>query len=247
VSSGIPRQVFEDQNGVRLSDEQAIANFERWMQDAHPDRPFTPGTTEIDWSNASERGGPTLNAEWLDPKGDPLLPRVGEFGYVAPMEDQPRAEYLDRNDPSTRLTENEHATPHAQNAAVEPGYDEAAYRADATVLNPRNVALDKTRVDNQRSEDIVQRVEDGKAVNITDDIDMPSNANFHRANEAARAAGEPHIENPGSIDRGTLEQIHGRWERGGGTTINGPQQESDWEPEIEEWDAPRPSGPGKDQ
>ena len=62
-----------------------------------------------------------------------------------------------------------------------------------------------------------RKVNAGQAVNITEEMDMPSNADFHAANESAREAGEPHIANPGSINRGTLEQMNKRWERGKST------------------------------
>jgi hypothetical protein len=127
------------------------------------------------------------------------------------MRQQPKAEYTDPADKSTRLTENEHGTPHAQNAAIDETYDESAYRADATVRSPRGVSLDKTAGDNAASAAIKQRVNNGQPVNVTEDIDMPSNARFQASNEAARAAGKPHIENSGSINRGTLEQMGNRF------------------------------------
>jgi RHS repeat-associated protein len=226
VSWEIPRGVFSGADGKLLNSQQATANFEAWMAKAHPDRPYTPGSVTIDWSTASGRRGPTFNAEWLSPDGKPLLPRRGEFGYVAPMRQQPKAEYVDPADKSTRLTENEHGTPRAQNEVIDPDYDESAYRGDATVRSPRGVSLDKTAQDNASSQALKQQAASGQPIDVTEDVDMPSNANFQRANEAARTAGEPHIENPGSINRGTLEQMGKRFEKsrqggGGASSVTG--------------------------
>jgi hypothetical protein len=122
-------------------------------------------------------------------------------------------EYTDPVNKKGRLTENEHGTPGGQNRRTEPGYGDKEYRNDPTVRNPRNVALDKTRGDNARTAQIKSQVAQGRPVDITK-MDMESNEGFHQANERARAAGQPHIENPGSINRGTLGQMDARWERG---------------------------------
>jgi RHS repeat-associated protein len=214
VSWVVPTSVFS-RNGQRLADAQATANFEGWMQRTHPDRPFTPGSVTIDWSSMSPGGrrGPTFNAEWLGPNGRPLLPRVGEFGYVAPMNQQPRAEYTDPANRRGRLTENEHGTPHASQSAVEPGYGDREYREDPTTRNPRNVAVDKTRGDNAASRQLQAQAAAGQPIDPTE-VDMQANGRFQAANERARTAGQPHIENPGSINRGTLRQMDQRFERG---------------------------------
>jgi RHS repeat-associated protein len=213
VSWEIPGWVFKDKSGVRLSDAQTKANFENWMAKTHPDRPFTPGSTEIDWSTMTGRRGPTFNAEWLDPKtNQPLLPRKGEWGSVEPMRKQPKAEYGDPADKSTRLTENEHGTPRAQNEIIDPNYDDKAYRDDATVRSPRDVSLDKTRGDNAASDALKDKAAAGESIDVTEEIDMASNARFHAANDAA---GQPI--RPGSINRGTLEQVGNRFEAGKGT------------------------------
>jgi hypothetical protein len=133
------------------------------------------------------------------------------------MRAQSKANYSDPADKSTRLDENEHATQRGANAAVERGYGDPEYKGDATVKSPRGVSLDKThgpQGDNARTQAIQQKVNSGQAVNITEEVDMPANAGFHAANERARNAGDPHISNPGSINRGTLEQMNKRWERG---------------------------------
>jgi RHS repeat-associated protein len=213
VSWEVPRSVFMS-GDQRMPNAQAIANFEKWMGEAHPDRTFTPGSVTVDWSTADGKRGPTFNAEWTGSDGKPILPRQGEFGSVAPMRKQPRAEYATPGSRKGRKTENEHTTPGAQQRALDPDYDNTEYRNDSTVRSPRGVSLDKTRVDNQNSAALKQRIAAGQPVNITEDVDMASNQNFHRANEAARNNGQPHISNPGSINRGTLEQMGQRFERG---------------------------------
>jgi RHS repeat-associated protein len=220
VSWEIPQNVYMGSGGQRLSDAQATANFSAWIAKSHPDRPFTPGSVTIDWSSMKGRRGPTFNAEWLDSSGQPLLPRKGEFGYVAPMRQQPKAEYTDANDKSTRTTENEHATPRAQNAAIDPDYDDPAYRGDATVRSPRGVSLDKTKGDNAASKVIQDKVAAGEAVD-TIETDLASHERFQDANNAAKATGQPNIRNPGSITRGTLEQMGNRFARGSGKPIPG--------------------------
>ena len=185
-----------------------------------PDRKFTPGSVSVDWSTMKGPRGPTFNANWLDGNGKQLVPREGEFGYVAPMKDQAKAEYADPVTRKGRLSENEHGTPGAHSRAVEPGYGDKEYRNDPTVRNPRNVALDKTRGDNARSAQIKAQVANSEPIDVTK-MDLESNEGFHQANERARAAGEPHIENPGSINRGTLGQIGARWERGKSQTLSG--------------------------
>jgi RHS repeat-associated protein len=235
VSWEVPQSVFM-KGGERLPSAQAVANFESWLASAHPDRKYTPGSVTIDWSTADGRRGPTYNAEWLGSNGQPLLPREGEFGWVAPMRKQPRAEYQNPGTRSGRKTENEHTTPRAQQKAIEPGYGNSEYRNDPTVRSPRGVSLPKTRADNQQSAAIQQRVANGQPVDITADVDMPSNANFHNLNNAARANGDPHIPNPGSIDRGTMEQIGKRFERGRSQAL--PAGAAIGEPVIED---PNPS------
>jgi len=184
------------------------------------------------------RRGPTFEANWLDRNGQSLIPKRGEFGSVESMRSQPKAEYVDPNDKATRLTENEHTTPRAQNTAVDPDYDQSAYRGDATVRSPRGVSLDKTQQDNASSAAIKQRAASGQPINVTEDIDLPSNANFQRANDAAKAAGQPSIRNSGSINRGTLEQMGGRFERGKDKPL--PPGAVIEEPLIEEYNPPPP-------
>jgi RHS repeat-associated protein len=247
VSWEIPAKLFLDtRTGKRFDDATVLHNVSGWLSSTHSDRRYTPGTLEISrWvSRVTNKGtsyqAPVINAEWLDNNGQRLLPARGEFGSVEPMRRQPRAEYTDPGDKSTRLTENEHATPRAQNAAIDPNYGDSEYRGDATVRTPRGVSLDKTRKDNASSSAIQERVASEQPVNVTEDIDMSSNANFQRANDAAKAAGQPSIRNPGSINRGTQEQIAGRFERGKGSSI--PQGSSIEEPVIEEFNpSPPPS------
>jgi RHS repeat-associated protein len=201
------------QNGKELTDAEIRANFAKYAE-ANGQR-FNPETLTYKWVTRGGQRVPVFNAEWIDPKtGQPLLPRKGEPGSVEPMRKQPKAEYSDPADKSTRLTENEHTTPNAQNKAVDPSYDPKAYRNDATVRSPRDVSLDKTQGDNAASEQIKQKVARGEPVDITNDIDMPSNERFHAANDAA---GQPI--RPGSINRGTLEQMGNRFERGKGAPL----------------------------
>jgi RHS repeat-associated protein len=229
VSWVVPSRVFIE-NGQRVSDAVAKQNFATWIAQEHPDRPFTPGTVTVDWGSfrAPSTGangqvvpgrGPTFNAEWINPAtGRPLLPRPGEFGYVAPQNQQERARYADPVARTGRLTENEHTTPTAQERAIDPTHDATVTRTVPTVRNTRNVALDKTRGDNARSAAIKQQVQNGQPANATE-MDMASRDGFQAANERARAAGQPHIDDPGSIDRGTLEQVGSRFERGKSQTV----------------------------
>ncbi len=204
-------------DGTELSDAEIRANFTKYAeQSGHR---FTPGTLTYEWVTKNGKRVPVFNAEWLDKNGQPLLPRKGEFGYVAPMRKQDKAQYGVPGDRKTILDENEHTSPNAQNKTIEPGYGNKEYKADATVKSPRGVSLDKTRVDNAQSTVLKQKAASGQPINPTEEIDMPSNANFHRANDAAKAAGRPNIRNPGSINRGTLEQMSGRFERGRGATL----------------------------
>ncbi|MFI6504875.1 SpvB/TcaC N-terminal domain-containing protein [Nonomuraea typhae] len=239
VSWEVPSSVYMEA-GRRVPDAVAITRFEAWLARAHPDRAYRPGTVTIDWNSMRGRRGPTFNAEWTP--GGAALPSRGDFGHVEPMQRQPKAEYTDPADRATRTTENEHTTPHAQSEAVEPGYDQRAYRRDPTVRSPRGVSLDKTRGDNARSTVIQNRAATGRPIDITQDIDMAGNAEFHRANEAARTAGRPHIANPGSINRGTLAQMGQRFQRGQGTSP--PAGAVIEEPDIRPWTPPSGSGGG---
>jgi RHS repeat-associated protein len=207
-------------NGVQLSDEAIRQNFAKYA-DTHGQK-FTPGTLTYEWVDRGGKSVPVFNAEWLDKTGKPLLPREGDFGYVAPMNKQEPANYGVPGDRKTILDENEHTSPNAQNKVVEPGYGNKEYRGDATVKSPRGVSLDKTKVDNASSKALQQKAASGQPINVTEEIDMPSNTNFQRANDAAKAAGRPSINNPGSINRGTLEQMGGRFERGKGTSLPAP-------------------------
>lgn len=224
VSWEIPVDVFLDKSGKPLSDAAGKANFEAWLSKAHPDRKYTPGSVTIDWSTLKKADlstrtpgrGPTFNAEWLDNNSKPLLPREGEFGFVAPMNKQERAQYGVPGDRKTILDENEHTSTHAANKAVDQDYTDNEYRKDATVKSPRGVSLDKTKLDNGDSAGIKEKIAAGQPVDITEEVDMKGNQNFQNANDAAKAAGKPNIPNPGSINRGTLEQINNRFERGKG-------------------------------
>lgn len=215
VSWEVPENVFKRTQGtgrkVRLPKEKAIKNFEAWMQKTHPSRKYTPGSVTIKWVKRKGVYVAKFNAEWLDSSGKALLPRKGEAGFVESMNAQPEAEYSDPSNKKTRLTENEHTNPRAQTKAIEPTYDENAYRKDKTVRSPRDVSLDKTKGDNAASAKIKQRVAAGEPIDATRDIDIPSNKRFHAANERA---GSPI--RSGSINRGSLEQIGGRFERGRG-------------------------------
>lgn len=215
ISWEIPEEVFTRKQGtgrvVRLPKEKAIQKFEAWLQKEHPGRKYTKGSVTMRWTVRHGKKVPVFNAEWLDKSGKPLLPRKGQAGYVESMNAQPKAEYADPANKKTRLTENEHTTPRAQNEAVEPSYDENTYRRDKTVRSPRDVSLDKTKGDNAASAKIKQKVAAGEPVDITKDIDMPSNERFHEAN---KRAGKPI--RSGSINRGTLEQMGSRFERGSG-------------------------------
>lgn len=213
----------------KMSDAEAIDYFEKYAANPKNNVPkFTKGTVTVEWTGEGANRKPVFNAEWLDDSGKPLLPREGEMGYVEKMRKQPKAEYSDPSDKSTRLTENEHTTPNAQNKAINPDYDKNAYRNDATVRSPRNVSLDKTKGDNAASDQIKQKAANGDPINVTDEIDMPSNQRFHAANDAA---GQPI--RPGSINRGTLEQMNNRFENGKSQTL--PEGETINDPVIEEF------------
>src|SRR5207253_10603467 len=77
---------------------------------------------------------------------------------------------------------------------------------------------DKTRGDNARSAQVKADAAAGRPTDITK-MDMDSNEGFHQANDRARQAGDPHIEDPRSINRGTLRQADARWERGKNQTL----------------------------
>ena len=224
VSWEIPASVYQDKSGKQLSDAAASANFETWMAKSHPDRKYSPGSVTIDWSTFKKADpstrtpgrGPTFNAGWLDKNGEQLLPRKGDFGYVAPMNKQEKAEYRVPGDKKTRLDENEHGSTHGANKAVDSNYTDSEYKGDDTVKSPRGVSLDKTKKDNADTSRIQQKVENGKPVDITEEVDMKGNQNFQEANDAAKTAGKPNIRNPGSINRGTIGQINNRFERGKG-------------------------------
>jgi RHS repeat-associated protein len=202
------------QNGKELSDAEIRANFARYAEASG--RRYTPETLTYEWVDKGGKRVPVFNAEWLDKNGEPLLPQKGEFGYVAPMNKQEKAQYAVPGDMKSRLDENEHTSTHAANAAVDPNYTDNEYKKDATVKSPRGVSLDKTRADNADSAQIKQKIANGQSVDITEEVDMKGNQNFQDANNAAKAAGQPNIRNPGSINRGTLEQINNRFERGRG-------------------------------
>jgi RHS repeat-associated protein len=240
VSWEVPTDVYLDPSGSLRTDADALVRFEAWVRKAHPGREWEPGSTTIDWSSMEGKRGPTFWAKWKE--GGSALPQEGDFGHVAPMRKQPKATYGTPGDKKTRQTENEHTTPHAQQSAVDPNYGESEYKKDPTVRAPRGVALDKTKGDNARSAAVKAQIAAGQPVNITDDIDMPSNREFHRANEAARQAGQPHIANPGSINRGTLEQAGARFERGKGMAL--PPGAVIEDPDIREWNPPQPKPGG---
>ena len=222
--------------GARLSESDITQNFTKYANDSG--HRFTPGTLTWEWEKRNGVDVPVFNAEWLDAQGKPLLPRQGEFGYVAPMRKQDKATYGTPGVKSTRLDENEHGTPNAQNKAIDPTYDNKAYKNDDTVKSPRGVSLDKTRGDNARSEVIKDKAANGQPINVTEEIDLPSNQEFHRANDAAKANGDPHIDNPGSINRGMLNQTGNRSERGkSGSLPTGSEIE---EPDIRPTAPPRP-------
>ncbi|MET0240411.1 MAG: SpvB/TcaC N-terminal domain-containing protein, partial [Sphingobium sp.] len=232
VSWSIPADRFLNKaTGERYDDATVLTNVSGWLQGEK--RKFEPGTLVIErWETRTSKGReyqvPVVNANWLGKNGKPLLPKRGEFGYVEPMNKQPRAEYSTPGNKASRTTENEHNSPHAQMKAVDQSYTKKVYRGDAATRSPRGVSLDKTLEDNRRSTAIQQKVANGQGVNEMEEIHLPSNASFHRANQAARRAGEPHIADERSINRGTLEQIGNRWERGrndrlpSGATIEEP-------------------------
>lgn len=221
VSWVVPPWVYSE-GGKLLSDDAAKQNFAKWMGETRPDRPFTPGSVTIDWTSLRPSSvgpggaripgrGPKFNAEWINPSTNrPLLPRVGEFGLVAPQKDQPKAEYSDPATKTGRLTENEHNTPGAQEKLADPTYSKNDHRNAPSTRNPRGVALDKTKGDNART---AQLKANNQPINIFEE-DLASHDRFQAANERARAAGQPHIDNPGSITRGTLEQMGARFDRG---------------------------------
>jgi RHS repeat-associated protein len=202
------------QGGKELSDAEIRSNFAKYAE-ASGHR-FTPGTLTYKWEKKEGKRVPVFNAEWLDKNGEPLLPRKGEFGFVASMNKQEKSKYGTPGDQKTRLDENEHASTHKANKAVDPNYTVNEYKKDATVKSPRGVSLDKTKVDNVDSDQIKQKVASGQPVDITEEVDMKGNRNFHDANNAAKDAGKPNIRNPGSINRGTIEQINNRFKRGEG-------------------------------
>ena len=202
------------QGGKELSDADIRSNFTKYAETSG--QRFTPGTLTYEWVEKGGKRVPVFNAEWLDKNGEPLLPRKGEFGFVAPMNKQDKAQYAVPGDKKTRLDENEHTSTHAANKAVDPNYTDNEYKKDATVKSPRGVSLEKTKVDNADSAQIKQKVANGQPVDITEEVDLKGNRNFQDANNAAKAEGKPNIRNPGSINRGTIEQINNRFERGSG-------------------------------
>lgn len=230
VSWQVPSWVFRNPGAKRnLPQAQIIANFERWLAQAHPERAYSPGTLTIRWTHRRVRIGgewqrirvPIFNAEWLDREGRPLLPRRGEMGHVTTWNAQQPAEYDDPADPSTRRTEGEHATPRAQQRQIHgtdeagnPRYDRNAEGRDPVVRSPRAVSQDKTHGpdgDNAATRQVRQRAASGRPP-TTNEIDMESNGRFHRANERQGGPAQTGLR-PGSINRGTLEQMGTRFAR----------------------------------
>lgn len=230
VTWEVPMWVFRRPGAQRnLPQAQIQANFERWLASEHPDRRYTPGSLEISWTHRRVRIGgewqrirvPVFNAEWLDAEGRPLLPRRGEMGHVTTWNAQQPAEYDDPADPSTRRTEGEHATPRAQQRQIHgtdeggnPRYDRNAEGRDPVVRSPRAVSHDKTHGpdgDNAATRQVRQRAASGRPP-TTNEIDMESNGRFQRANERQGGPTQTGLR-PGSINRGTLEQMGTRFAR----------------------------------
>jgi RHS repeat-associated protein len=178
-----------------------IKKFEEWLPPDNPNHPYTPGSVTMRWTTRNGQRVPVFNAEWLEPKGNaPVLPRVGEPGYVTSWGKQPKAEYTDPSDKSTRTTENEHPTPRAQQKLA--GAENPDSKTTPTVRSTRDVSLNKTRVDNQNTDALKQQVANGDPVDRVEQA-MEGNANFQRANQQE---GTPI--RPGSINRGTFEELN---------------------------------------
>ncbi|HVI47983.1 MAG TPA: SpvB/TcaC N-terminal domain-containing protein [Chitinophaga sp.] len=130
----------------------------------------------------------------------------GSVGSVAPMQRQPRATYSG----GVRTSENEHVAPAAQLRDITRNpstgtsdYTPRSYRRDDTTRVTRPFALDKTndpvQGDNARTNALRAR---GGAIDLNEDIVIPSARNAARA-AAASSGGET----PESLNRGLLGQL----------------------------------------
>ncbi|MDB6169902.1 MAG: repeat protein, partial [Verrucomicrobia bacterium] len=132
----------------------------------------------------------------------PGQPQPGQFGSVAPQNQQPPATYGTPGDLSTRLTENEHIMPHAQlrDMTTNPrtgvaDYTDNSYANDATLRVERGMALNKTyanrggpTADNPRTTAIQANLNAGRGVNYRENIFEPSRQNAIRAAQATGSA-----------------------------------------------------------
>ncbi|GAA0915238.1 SpvB/TcaC N-terminal domain-containing protein [Virgisporangium aurantiacum] len=118
-----------------------------------------------------------------------LAPKVspGTFGNMAPYSQQPRSLFSLF---FTRLTENEHVIPGAQQRSITfnietkiSDYSKKFYRRNTTLLIPRDLALAKTLGDNRLSKEISAAVLGGQKISLTDHLLMPSIENFKRVRD----------------------------------------------------------------
>jgi RHS repeat-associated protein len=185
---------------------KSVADFEKYYPPDNPEHPYTPGTVKLErWADFNGRKVPVFNADWLDPNtGKPLLPKVGEPGYVTSWGKQPPAQYADPSDKSTRLTENEHGSPRAQQKLA--GVPDADSKTTPTYRAPRDFSLNKTKVDNENTADLKQRVAQGQPVDYVEDVVIKSRDNGLRANEETG-----NQIRPGSLDRQAGEELNRRF------------------------------------
>ncbi|MEU6352029.1 SpvB/TcaC N-terminal domain-containing protein [Streptomyces sp. NPDC047072] len=185
------------------------ADFERAIPPNNPEHPYTPGTAVfVRWERTAKGARfPVFNAEWLDPKtGKPLLPRVGEPGYVSSWSSQPDPQYGTPGDPATIKTIKEHVLPRAQDKLVGD-----AARAESgstpTMVSPKAVSDTKTLGDNATTRQLKQQIAAGKPVDYVEDVALPS---LERTKAANQAHGSPVPQ--GSPERATLSQLGYKFE-----------------------------------
>jgi RHS repeat-associated protein len=201
---------------------RSVEAFKNWLPPDNPERPYDPSSVTMKMVQRGRHTVPVFNADWLDPKtARSALPKVGEPGYVTSWGQQPPAKYGDPSDKSTRLTENEHGTPRAQQKLS--GVPDADSKTTPTYRAPRDFSLNKTTVDNQSTATLKQNAAQGKPINYVDDVVMKSRDNGLRANE--ETGNQIRSE---SINRQASEELSRRFKE---TKLQ------DVESEIEQWES----------
>ena len=211
---------FRGPRGGLKSKAELVAEFEKKAPKIFPDRKFKPGSvvverieTRTDPKTGKTFKVPVFNAAWLDDNGNEVLPRKGQPGHVTTWNSR-----LKSGDDIK-----EHVTPRAQERVLAgkdaAGNDIHTPQEDGrapVVRVPKTVADEKTKGpdgDNAATEKLKKRLADKNQSNPTHtEVDMESNGRAHRANERAGGPSKTGLR-PGSINRGTLERMHQRFEQ----------------------------------